>query len=88
MPLENEATCRSDVTEKEELIVGSSYEQQNSKHHIPQETTEKGLLSQSQMLVELNNVVMPQQMYTVDTTRSASSTCCSVGTKRYLHICD
>ena len=84
--LENEETRRSDVTEK--LIMGSSYEQQNSKDHVLQETTEIGLPKQSHLLVELNNVVMPhvQQMYMVDTTRSASSTC--VVTKRYSHICE
>lgn len=85
--LESEVTCRSDVTANEEFCINESYQQQNSKGDIPQETTQTGLSQKSQMLVESYAVVMSQQMYMDDINRSASSTYSSVGMKRYLTMC-
>ena len=81
---ESEVTCRSDGTTNEEFFINGSYQQQNSKGDIQQETTQTGLLQRSQMLVESNTVVISQQMYMDDINRSASSTYSSVGMKRYL----
>ena len=84
---ESEVRCRSDVTANEQFFINESYQQQNSKGDIPQETTQTGLSQKSQMLVESNTVVMLQQMYMDDINRSANSAYCSVGMKRYLTMC-